>query len=237
MEADARVAKLGQKARHPPIKGPGPSRRRCACGGSGWSKYQPPLERIHGPRQREPGWDQQGRCCKSRWVIAAGLKLIVVPVDSTWMRRSLANGSRARASHASRARAGRSRQRQSKWAGSARRCTRTALVTAPFLFGTVPAFSARPCGYFRSGYQSSGRRLNASRSRPAIVGACPPSPARRSLSERCAPPAFAVSWSIARTTSAAWCGSSTPHAKIHIGAGASLRGTNNKPGRNHRGRS
>src|SRR6202022_3975721 len=85
MEADARVAKLGQKARHPPIKGPGPSRRRCACGGSGWSKYQPPLERIHGPRQREPGWDQQGRCCKSRWVIAAGLKLIVVPVDSTWM--------------------------------------------------------------------------------------------------------------------------------------------------------
>jgi hypothetical protein len=27
----------------------------------------------------------------SRWVIAAGLKLIVVPVDSTWMRRSLAS--------------------------------------------------------------------------------------------------------------------------------------------------
>jgi len=71
----------------------------------------------------------------SRWVIAAGLKLIVVPVDSTWMRRSLASGSRARASHASRARAGRSRQRQSKWAGSTRRCTRTALVTAPFVFG------------------------------------------------------------------------------------------------------
>jgi hypothetical protein len=68
----------------------------------------------------------------SRWVIAAGLKLIVVPVDSTWMRRSLASGSRARASHASRASAGRSRQRQSKWAGSTRRCTRTALVTAPF---------------------------------------------------------------------------------------------------------
>jgi hypothetical protein len=81
----------------------------------------------------------------SRWVIAAGLKLIVVPVDSTWMRRSLARGSRARASHASRARAG--RQRQSKWAGSTRRCTRTALVTAPFLFGTIPAFSALPCGY------------------------------------------------------------------------------------------
>jgi hypothetical protein len=66
----------------------------------------------------------------SRLVIAAGLKLIVVPIDSTWMRRSLASGSRARASHASSARAGRSRQRQSKWAGSTRRCTRTALVTA-----------------------------------------------------------------------------------------------------------
>ena len=78
----------------------------------------------------------------SRWVIAAGLKLIVVPVDSTRMRRSLASGSRARASHASRARAGRSRQRQSKWAGSTRRCTRTALVTAPFLFGAIPAFGA-----------------------------------------------------------------------------------------------
>jgi hypothetical protein len=75
----------------------------------------------------------------SRLVIAAGLKLIVVPIDSTWMRRSLASGSRARASHASRARAGRSRQCQSKWAGSTRRCTRTALVTAPF--GTIPAFS------------------------------------------------------------------------------------------------
>ena len=73
----------------------------------------------------------------SRWVIAAGLKLVVVPVDSTWMRRSLASGSRARASHASRARAGRSRQRQSKWAGSTRRCTRTALVTAPFPIGHV----------------------------------------------------------------------------------------------------
>ncbi len=31
----------------------------------------------------------------SQWVIAAGLKLIVVPIDSTWMRRSLASGSRA----------------------------------------------------------------------------------------------------------------------------------------------
>ena len=39
----------------------------------------------------------------SRLVIAAGLKLIVVPIDSTWMRRSLAIGPRARASHASRA--------------------------------------------------------------------------------------------------------------------------------------
>jgi hypothetical protein len=75
-------------------------------------------------------------------VIAAGLKLIVVPVDSNWMRRSVANGPRTRASHTSRARAGRSRQRQSKWAGSTRRCTRTALVTAPFLFGTIAAFSA-----------------------------------------------------------------------------------------------
>src|SRR5580692_10876977 len=74
----------------------------------------------------------------SRWP-----KINFVPVDSTWMRRSLASGSRARASHASRARAGRSRERQSKWAGSTRRCTRTALVTAPFLFGTIPAFSAR----------------------------------------------------------------------------------------------
>ena len=32
----------------------------------------------------------------SQWVIAAGLKLIVVPIDSTWMRRSLASGSRDR---------------------------------------------------------------------------------------------------------------------------------------------
>ena len=86
----------------------------------------------------------------SRWVIAAGLKLIAVPVDSTWMRRSLDSGSRARASHASRARAGRSRQRQSKWAGSTRRCTRTALVTAPFLFGTIPA-AARSARLFPLG--------------------------------------------------------------------------------------
>jgi hypothetical protein len=77
----------------------------------------------------------------SRWP-----KINFAPVDSTWMRRSLANGSRARASHASRARAGRSRQCQSKWAGSTRRCTRTALVTAPFLICTIQAFSALPCG-------------------------------------------------------------------------------------------
>jgi hypothetical protein len=32
----------------------------------------------------------------SRLVITAGLKLIVVPIDSTWTRRSLASGSRAR---------------------------------------------------------------------------------------------------------------------------------------------
>src|SRR5712671_4317492 len=45
-----------------------------------------------------------------------------------------------------RARAGRSRQRQSKWAGSTRRCTRTALVTAPFPIGhPAAARSARPC--------------------------------------------------------------------------------------------
>jgi hypothetical protein len=31
-----------------------------------------------------------------RLVITAGLKLIVVPIDSTWTRRSLAGGSRAR---------------------------------------------------------------------------------------------------------------------------------------------
>ena len=32
---------------------------------------------------------------------------------------------------------GAGRQRQSKWAGSTRRCTRTALVTAPFAMGTI----------------------------------------------------------------------------------------------------
>src|SRR5712671_2920792 len=32
----------------------------------------------------------------SRLVITAGLKLIVVPIDSTWTRRSLASGSRNR---------------------------------------------------------------------------------------------------------------------------------------------
>ena len=37
-----------------------------------------------------------GSPAMSRWVIAAGLKLIVVPIDSTWTRRSLADGSRAR---------------------------------------------------------------------------------------------------------------------------------------------
>src|SRR5207237_9231329 len=76
------------------------------------------------------------------------LKLIVVPIDSTWMRHSLTTGSRARPCHASRARAGRSRQRQSKWADSTRRCTRTALVTPPFSVWHDPgssAFSARPC--------------------------------------------------------------------------------------------
>jgi hypothetical protein len=86
--------------------------------------------------------------------------------DSTWMRRSLASGSRARASHASRARAGRSRQRQSKWAGSTRRCTRTALVTAPFLFGTTSARFPVVICYFRSG---CGRRLSPSRAHPRVV--------------------------------------------------------------------
>jgi hypothetical protein len=84
-------------------------------------------------------------------VIAAGLKLIVVPVDSTWMRRSLASGSRARASHASRARAGRSRQRQSKWAGSTRRCTRTALATAPFSVWHHPGLQRSPMWLFPLG--------------------------------------------------------------------------------------
>jgi len=37
-----------------------------------------------------------GSPAMSQWVIAAGLKLIVVPIDSTWTRRSLADGSRAR---------------------------------------------------------------------------------------------------------------------------------------------
>ncbi len=52
------------------------------------------------------------------------------------------------ASHASRARAGRSRQRQSKWADSTRRCTRTALVTAPFHIGHDPAAARAPMWLF-----------------------------------------------------------------------------------------
>jgi hypothetical protein len=99
----------------------------------------------------------------SRWVIAAGLKLIVVPIDSTWMRRSLASGSRARASHASRARAGRSRQRQSKWAGSTRRCTRTALVTAPFsIWAPLGCHRALP----HLGWDRPNRPANAENKRP-----------------------------------------------------------------------
>jgi hypothetical protein len=67
-----------------------------------------------------------------RLVIVAGLKLIVVPIDSTWMRHSFMADREPwlptpavpeRVAPAS---------RQSKWAGSTRRCTRTALVTAPF---------------------------------------------------------------------------------------------------------
>ena len=158
MEADARVAKLGQKARHPPLKGP---RRRAVAAPvrvrSLGLAQMPAAARTHPrPRQREPGCDQQGRCCKSRWVMAAGLKLIVVPVDSTWMRRSFASGSRARASHASRARAGRSRQRQSKWAGSTRRCTRTALVTAPFSVWHHPGLQRAPMWLFPLGLPKSG---------------------------------------------------------------------------------
>ncbi len=59
-----------------------------------------------------------------------------VPIDSIWMRRSVISGPRVAAS---RARAVRSRQCQSKWAGSRVWCTRTALVTAPFPIGHDPA--------------------------------------------------------------------------------------------------
>ena len=48
-------------------------------------------------------------------------------------------------SHASRASAGRSRQCQSKWAGSTRRCTRTALVTAPFSVWSVRHHPGSEC--------------------------------------------------------------------------------------------
>src|SRR3984893_12664145 len=107
-------------------------------------------------RQAHGRWSKADTAM-SRWVIAVGLKLIVVPVDSTWMRRSLAT----RASHSSRARAGRSHQRQSKWAGSTRRCTRTALVTAPFLFGAVPAFTRR-LAFFESLRPSPSRSFKTS---------------------------------------------------------------------------
>ncbi len=50
----------------------------------------PPDERRDRPPQR--GAD----AAMSRLVIAAGLKLNVVPIDSTWTRRSLASGSRNR---------------------------------------------------------------------------------------------------------------------------------------------
>ena len=43
------------------------------------------------------GRRKRGRMLRwSRLVMAAGPKLIALPVDSTWTRRSLANGSRAR---------------------------------------------------------------------------------------------------------------------------------------------
>jgi hypothetical protein len=53
---------------------------------------------------------------------------------------------RKQASHASSARAGRSRERQSKWGGSTRWCTKTALVTAPFLLAFTLASETRPTG-------------------------------------------------------------------------------------------
>jgi hypothetical protein len=68
-------------------------------------------------------------------------------------------GGRLVASHASRARAGRSRQRQSKWAGSTRRCTRTALVTAPFPIGHDPGVSAHARVAGRIQRHSQQRRL------------------------------------------------------------------------------
>jgi hypothetical protein len=74
------------------------------------------------------------------------------------------------ASHASRARAGRPRARQSKWADSTRRCTRTALAQQRrFCLVTIPA-----------------RRLNASQSLAIVVpnaGGQPPPGRDRSEGE------------------------------------------------------
>ena len=75
-------------------------------------------------------------------------KIIAPLIDSDWIKRSLIGGPQV-GSHASRARAGRSRERQSKWGGSTRWCTKTALVTAPFLLafafvGVRSASETRP---------------------------------------------------------------------------------------------
>jgi hypothetical protein len=78
--------------------------RRSAAGARsrvGAAKYQPQLQRISFNASRAAVSASLDAISKaddamSRWVTAAGLKLIVVPVDSTWMRHSLASGSRAR---------------------------------------------------------------------------------------------------------------------------------------------
>jgi len=164
MEADARVTKLGQKARHPP-KGPATAAAPVRVRSLGLSKkYRCRLNASTAAVSASLDAISKADAARSRWVIAAGLKLIVVPVDSTWMRRSVASGSRAKASHASRARAGRSRQRQSKWAGSTRRCTRTALVTAPFSVWRHPSLQLAPMWLFPLGLSGFQLGIQASAS-------------------------------------------------------------------------
>ena len=65
------------------------------------------------------------------------------------MRHKFLHRDREQVSHASSARAGSSRERQAKWADVRRACTRTASVTAPFLF--LAGAAAR----YRSGYIAS----------------------------------------------------------------------------------
>src|SRR5882757_2782670 len=84
-------------------------------------------------RDRPP---QRGLMLRCRdWVIAAGLKLNVVPIDSTWTRRSLASGSRNRlptpAEPERVAPASASRSGPVPRVGA----PETALVTAPFPIG------------------------------------------------------------------------------------------------------